>query len=125
MKSIYSMIQTTPMKISTNPTKIENALAPKTTEKSLQMEFSEKEISFLLRPHHMETADAKQGKGRSLDAAIDLRQIGCPTGLFTKVLEQRATKLGPKFREFRASHHVVDGTPEDNLASLIQVSRLF
>jgi len=90
------------------------------------MEFTEKEISFLLRPHHLETADTKQGKGRSLDAAIDLRQIGCPTGIFTRVLERRAAKLGPKLREFRASHHVTDtDTPEGNLASLIQASRLF
>lgn len=88
------------------------------------MEFTEQEIGFILRPHLLETAD--KTNRRSLDAAPDLRQIGCPVGIFTRVLERRAAKLGPAFREFRASHHVADSTtPEDSLASLIQATRLF
>jgi hypothetical protein len=87
--------------------------------------FTEREIKFLIQPHKMETAD--RGGSRALSAAHDLRELGCPTSIFNRVLESRARKLGPKFAEFRNQQHreQPQGTPASDLGSALAAERLF
>jgi hypothetical protein len=65
--------------------------------------FTEREIKFLIQPHKIETAD--RSGNRTLSAAQDLRELGCPANIFNRVLEGRARKLGAKFVEFRNQQH--------------------
>jgi hypothetical protein len=86
--------------------------------------FSDAEIAFLIRPHRVETADRHT---RSLDGVVDLRKLGCPSGIFNLVLESRARRLGPKFAEFRRQQRPPRGgaTTQDDLTQRVQASKLF
>ncbi len=83
------------------------------------MQFTESEIRFLMGSHH-ETAAGT----RTLTPMTDLRQLGCPLAIFTKVLESRAARLGDKFLEFRSGHRAVVTEPS-TLESEIANSKLF
>ena len=85
--------------------------------------FTEVEIAFLLKPHKLETAD-RNGR-RIISAAQDLRTLGCPHAIFTRVLEDRARKLGQKFVEFRNAQRFDQTTAVPDLETKIAASRLF
>ena len=87
--------------------------------------FTEREIKFLIQPHKVETAD--RGGSRTLSAAQDLRELGCPTNIFNRVLESRARKLGSKFAEFRNQQHaeLSPSAPTTDLRSALAAERLF
>ena len=87
--------------------------------------FTEREIKFLIQPHKMETAD--RGGSRTLSAAHDLRELGCPTSIFNRVLESRARKLGAKFAEFRNQQHREQphGTSASDLDAQIAAAKLW
>jgi hypothetical protein len=87
--------------------------------------FTEREIKFLIQPHKMETAD--RGGSRTLSAAHDLRELGCPTSIFNRVLEGRARKLGAKFAEFRNQQHIEQsqGAHATDLEAQIAAARLW
>jgi hypothetical protein len=87
--------------------------------------FTEREIKFLIQPHKMETAD--RGGSRTLFAAHDLRELGCPASIFNRVLEGRARKLGPKFAEFRKQQYreQPQGTPASDLDAQIAAAKLW
>jgi hypothetical protein len=80
------------------------------------MQFNETEVRFLRQEHAT----------RRLKPIHDLREIGCPSHIFQRILEERAKKLGASFDTFRA-HAVASGTapPHDSLADRIQGSKLF
>jgi hypothetical protein len=85
--------------------------------------YSEAEIKFLIQPHRVETADRGS---RPLEAAADLREIGCPVRIFNRILESREKKLGSRFVEFRNSQRQLPtATPAPDLDAQIQASKLF
>lgn len=88
------------------------------------MQFTEKEIQFLIRPHKTETAHLGC---RALSAAQDLRTLGCPAAIFNRVLEDRARRLGTKFVEFRNEQHVeqTQSVPATDLDVQIAASHPF
>jgi len=51
----------------------------------------------------------------------DLRKIGCPEGIYARVIERRAVKIATKLQEFRAAHRVA----ESSLQNDIQAAKLF
>jgi hypothetical protein len=87
--------------------------------------FTEREIKFLIQPHKVETAD--RGGSRTLSAAQDLRELGCPTSIFNRVLESRARKLGAKFAEFRNQQYreQPQGAPASDLEAEIAAAKLW
>jgi hypothetical protein len=89
------------------------------------VEFTEKEIQFLIGRHKVETAD--KGRQRALGAPMsDLREIGCPDKIFNRMLEDRAWKLGPLWFEFRNRQRALQAAaPADDLASRVEASKLF
>ena len=89
------------------------------------MQFTQQEVAFLLKPHKLETAD-RNGQ-RTISAALDLRTLGCPQVIFTRVLEDRARKLGSKFVEFRNQQYaeLAPSVPATDLDVQIAASRPF
>jgi hypothetical protein len=62
-----------------------------------------------------------------MSAAHDLRELGCPTSIFNRVLESRARKLGAKFAEFRNQQYREQshGTSASDLEAQIAAAKLW
>ena len=71
------------------------------------MEFTEKEILFLLDRHTVECATGQ----RITNASVDLRSLGCPVDVFERILRHRARQLGKRFTEFRNSTRNLEREP--------------
>ena len=93
------------------------------------MQFSEKEIRFLLGSPTVEMYGGEVVGGHF----EDMRAKGCPEHIFNRVLESRARKAGSKFIEFRKRNNPGASTKEfetaratgGSLESEITASKLF
>jgi len=86
---------------------------------------SEPEIKFLLGSQLVEYATADNGSRRSLSPMTDIRELGCPSHVFERVLEDRARRLGSRFAEFRNRQRTEAAAPQGDLESRIEAAKLF
>jgi hypothetical protein len=83
--------------------------------------FSDSEIKFLMNGHS-ESATLN----RELKPIRNLRDLGCPSRIFEKILEHRAKKLGRTFLEFRSANAApAQASRSNNLQDQLDAIALF
>jgi hypothetical protein len=88
------------------------------------MQYTEKEIAFLLDRHTVETAMG--GERRLTNHSEDLRLLGCPLAVFERILSYRAKQLGSRFTEFRNATRTVERETGTNSLELdLESAKLF
>ncbi len=85
--------------------------------------YSEREISYLLEQHLAEHA---AGERRLIGASCDLRKLGCPDHVLEAILNHRRKQIGERrFMQFRNATGNRERVAEPSLESELDKIKLF